>query len=256
MNIVAIYGLNKDKEGLAATLAALLGVTVYEALARLRTPGNGPLTVAVFAETGQAAALAERLQSGGFNSSVLAAGEIETEGRAPVVRKFSFGESEIGGTTEKGGSLIIPLQSIELILRGTAIVSDVRTETMKNRSVSPGRAVLSGGMMITKTVTSVRQVATEERHGFVNLYDGDSLQAILRENILVYDSLGPELRHSRAANFTFLIAELRRRCPAAMYDERLLSRSGQVGLLGPSLNPEEYITAATALLGKVLRNRT
>jgi hypothetical protein len=107
-------------------------------------------------------------------------------------------------------------------------------------------------MMITKTTKNVREVITEERQGFANLYAGDSSILIFRENGLVYDSLGSALKPSRALNFTYLISELCRRCPDALYDERLLSRAGQVALLGPSLNPEEHLIVATALLRKVL----
>ena len=67
--------------------------------------------------------------------------------------------------------------------------------------------------------------------------------------------LGSALRPSRAANFTYLVAELRMQCPHTLYDERLLSRAGQAALLSPSLNPEEYLVVATALLAKVLRGK-
>jgi len=252
MHIVAIHSLNEDKESLAKDLAAVLGATVYEALARLRVPGSGPMTVAVLAEEGRAAGLLERLQAAGFKASVLTAAEIEMEGRASNVRRFSLGERDLAVTADNGESTSIPFQGIELILRGTAIIRDITTETVTSRSVSPGRAVLSGGMMITKTIKNVREVLTEERQGFVNLYATGDPALVFRENTLVYDSLGPELRPSRMLNFSYLIAELRKRCPAALYDERLLTRAGQVGLLGPSLNPEEHLVAATALLRKVL----
>jgi hypothetical protein len=255
MNVVAIYTLKKDKETLSSTLAAVLGVTVYEALARLRAPGNGPLIVAFFAEQERAIQLVERLQSEGFKASLLTAGEIETEGRALIVRRFSLGECELDVTTEKGDSHRLPFKNIDLILRGTGIVRDVMTETVKNRSVSIGRAVLSGGMMITKTTKNVREITTEERQAFVNIYARDSSTFVFRENTLVYDSLGPALQSTRAANFIYLVAELRRHCPDALYDERLLSRAGQVALLGPSLSPEEHLTIATALLSKVMRTK-
>lgn len=252
MHIVAIHSLNGDREILARVLAAAMGATVYEALARLRVPGSGPLALAVFAEEGRAAELAEKLRTAGFNTAVLTAGEIEIEGRASIVRRFSLGEHDFGVTMDSGESTSIPFQNIDLILRGTTIIRDVATETVKSRSVSPGRAVLSGGMMITKTNTNVREVVTEERQGFVILYASDGSTLVLRENTLVYDSLGSALRPSRMLNFAYLIAELRRRCPDALYDERLLTRAGQVALLGPSLNPEEHLVAATALLRKVL----
>ena len=255
MNVIAIHSLKNDKESLSSALAAVLGLTNYSALSRLRAPGHGPLIVAVFADKERAVQLVERLQAAGFKASALTEGEIEIEDHECIVRRFSLGERELGIVTEKGESLGILFQNIDLILRGTAIDSNVTTETTKNRSVSPGRAVLSGGMMLTKTTRSVREVITEERQGFVNLYAGDSSPLVFRENRLVYDSLGPALRPSRAANFSYLVAELRRRCHAALYDERLLSRAGQAALLGPSLNPEEHIVVATALLAKVLRDK-
>jgi hypothetical protein len=256
MHIVAIHSLNTDKENLAKVLAAAMGATVYEALARLRVPGSGPVTVAVFAEEGRAVELAEKLQTAGFKASVLTADEIEREGRAFIVRRFSLGECALDVTADNGESSSIPFQEIGLIVRGTAIIRDVTTETEKKRSLSPGRAVLSGGMMITKTTRDVREVTTEERQGFVNLYTRDGSTLVFRENTLVYDSLGSALRPSRVLNFSYLIAELRRRCPDARYDERLLTRAGQVALLGPSLNPEEHLPVATALLRKVLGSRS
>ena len=72
------------------------------------------------------------------------------------MRRFSLGGHELGVLTEKGGSLSIFFQNFDLILRGTAIASNVTSETIINRSVSPGRAVLSGGMMLTRTARSVR----------------------------------------------------------------------------------------------------
>lgn len=255
MHVVAIHSLDKDKETLAGALSATLEVTIFEALQRLRAPGDGPLIVAVFAERNPAVQLVVRLQSAGFNSSILTAEEIEAEGGARIVRRFSLGELELAGATEKGDSFSIPFHDIDLILRGTSISSDSATETIKNRSVSLGRAVLSGGVMITKTTKSVHEVTVEERQGFVNLYSVAGSTLVFRENAIVYDSLGPALRPSRAANFICLIAELRRRCPGALYDERLLNKAGQVALLGPSLNPERYLVVATALLAKVFRGK-
>ena len=252
MHIVAIHGLNEDKESLAKVLAAAIGATIYEAVVRLRAPGSGPITVAVFAGKERAIRLLEKLQTTGFEASVLTADDIEKEDRAFIVRRFSLGERDLGATAEKGDSISIPFQEIDIILRGTAIIRDVTTDTVKNRSVSPGRAVLSGGLMATKTTKNVREVITEERQGFANLYARDGSTLAFRENTLVYESLGSALRPSHALNFTYLISELRRRCPDAQYDERLLSRAGQVALLGPSLNPEEHLVVATALLRKVL----
>jgi hypothetical protein len=255
MHVVAIYNINTDKETLAGSLAAVLNATPYEALTRLRCPGNGPLTVAVFAEREKAEQLLQKLHSAGFESVVLTDQEIASEDRASVVRRFALRKSTLSVETVEGDKLDIPFANIDLILRGITISRDTTSETVKNRSVSLGRAVLTGGMMITKTTKTKQDVTTEARERFINLYAADAPVIVFRENSLDYNSLGPARKLSRSENFTHVLAELRRRCPNALYDERLMNRAAQAALLGPLLNPEKHLTAATALLAKVLRKK-
>jgi hypothetical protein len=247
--------MNEDKESLAGSLAAVLKVTLYEALTRLRCPGNGPLTVAVFAERERAERLSEQLHSAGFKSVVLTAEEIAGEACAWIVRSFGLGERELHIETEKDNNLDISFQDVDLILCGISISRDTTTETVKHRSINLGRAVLSGGMMITKSTKTTRDVTTEARERFINLYAGDTPIIVSRENALDYNSLGSARKPSRSENFAHLVAELRRRCPGARYDERLMNRAAQAALLGPLLNPEKHLVAATALLAKVLRSK-
>jgi|WetSurSiteA1Bulk_404760.scaffolds.fasta_scaffold00943_6 hypothetical protein len=253
MNVVAIHSMNKDKETLANSLAAVLKVTLYEALTRLRAPGNGPLTVAVFAEKERAEQLVQQLRSAGFKAVVLTADELDTAACAFIVRRFSLGERELHAETEKGDNLEISFQDIDPILCGIRISRGTTTETIKDRSINLGRAVLSGGMMITKTTKTTRDVTTEERERFVNLYAGNATAIAFRENALDYNSLGSARKPSRSENFTYLVAEVSRCCPGAQYDKRLMNRASQAALLGPLLNPEEHLVVATALLAKVLR---
>jgi NACalpha-BTF3-like transcription factor len=255
MHVVAIHGLNKDKETLAGALAIAMKVTVYEALTRLRAPGNGPLIVAVLADRERAERLVQQLHSAGFKAMGLTAGEIDTAAFAWIVRRFSLGERELHVQMEKGDTFDISLQDINLILCGISISSSTATKTVKERSVDLGRAVLSGGMMITKTTKTTQDVTTEIRERFINLYAGDAPAIVFRENALDYTSLGPARKPSRSENFTYLVAELRRYCPGVQFDERLMNRAAQASLLGPLLNPEEHLFVATALLAKVLREK-
>ena len=252
MHVVAIYSLGQDRETHAAALASALGITMYETLSRLRSPGNGPFTIGVFADQERATQIGEKLRSAGFSAAVLTEAEIIAERNPLIARKFDLSENELAVGIETGESLSVSFQNIRLILRGTGIVRGTATETVKNRSLSLGRAVMSSGLMITKTTKTVQEVATEEREAFFNLYEGDNPVIVFRENALIYDSLGPALQPSRALNFAYLLAELRRRCANAHYDERLLTRPAQVALLGPTLSPEEHLSAATALLAKTL----
>jgi hypothetical protein len=255
MHLVAIHSLNKDKEAMAGSLAAVLKVTLYEALTRLRSPGNGPLTVAVFAGKERAEQLSEQLNSAGFKSVVLTAGEIAGEGPPWIVRSFGLGEGELHIETVDDKGLDIPFRDVGLILCGISISRDTTTETVKQRSINLGRAVLTGGMILTKTTKTTRDVTTEARERFINLYAPDAPLIVFRENSLDYNPLGSARKLSRSENFAHVVAELRRRCPNALYDDRLLNRAAQAALLGPLLNPEKHLTVATALLAKVLRKR-
>ena len=254
MHVVALCNVKDDKQNLANGLAAVLKVTVFEALSRLRAPGSGPFVVGIFAEQEQAGVLAGKLESGGFGAVVLSAGEIEREAGQWSIRRFTLNEQDLSVESADGRSRTLAYQDIDLILRGTGISSSTSIETTKQRKFDLGAAVLSSGLKMTKMTKTRREVTTEEREGFFMLYSGDGPVLAFRENSLVYDALGSARGLSRAANFTQLTAEMRRRCPAARYDDRLLNRAGLAALLGPSLSPEGHLVVATALLAKVLRN--
>ncbi len=256
MHIVAISDLTDDKQDRAEALAAALRVTAFEALSRLRAPGAGPFIVGVFAEQEQARGLAGQLASGGFNSVVLKEDEIAAEAGQWSVRRFVFKEQDLYVESAYGESRTLGYQEIDLMLRGIGISSSTAIETTKQRKLDLGAAVLSGGLKMTKTTKTTREVTTEERQGFVNLYAGDGPVFAFRETSLIYDTLGPARGLSRSANFVQLVAEMRRRCPAARYDDRLLNKAGAAALLGPTLSPEAHLVVATALLAKALRRRS
>jgi hypothetical protein len=253
MNVVAIHSLMEDKQSLGGKLAAALGVTVFEALSRLRIPGNGPLVVAVFADPEPAERLVEKLRAGGFHATLLTADEISTEAGLSPVRRFRLASETLHVESLHGGSIDISYRGIQLILRGTRVVRSTSTETVKNRSFNLGRAVLSSGLMLTKTTKTVRETTNEVREGFFALYAADGTAVTFNERGLVYDSLGPARQPASAANFVYLVGELRRRCKDAFCDERLLTRAAQAALLGPRLSPETHLSVATCLLAKVLR---
>ena len=253
MHIAAIYNLPQNKEVLAAALAAALGATVYEVFSRLRSPGNGPFVVGVFATIEAAEELVKKLRLGGFEAALLKEDEIETEAVGFAVRKFRFGGNALIVESRKEESLAIDYSSMDLIIRGTSIAQATSTETVKVKKFDPGMALLTSGLKMTKTTEKTIESTVQTREGFFYLYAGDERTVIFREGGLGYDSLGAVMQPTRQANFSYVIEELRRRSPEAIYDDRLLSRAGQVQLLGPSLSPEKYMNIATSLIAKVLR---
>ncbi len=252
MLVLAIYNLKGNEALLARELAAVLQRTVYEASSRVRAPGGGPSVIARFAEPGAARDVAARLRTRGFDTLLLGEEEIEDDERRFVVRGFGLGAEELS-VESNGARLAMGYQDVELLLRGIRIVQHESAAPPPKRKLSPVRAVLSGGLILTKSVRQPRRPPVEEREGFLQLYARGMPPLAWREGRLLYRSLGKALLPARHANFAQVVAELRRRCPGAAYDERLASRAGQAQLLGPTLSAAEHLDVAISVLAAALR---
>jgi hypothetical protein len=251
MQVVGIYGLTEQRKNRSADLARVLGATAYEAASRLRVPGSGPIVIAVVADPQNASDLAAKLNAADFPAFVLTAAEIEAGAGQLPVRKFSLtGQGLI--VESAGGGIEVPYGDVRLILRGTSIATTTSIETSKERKFSLERALLSGGVMLTRNTKTVREKTAEEREVFFTLYAKARPSLLFCEKALSYDSFGPARKPSSSANMAFLISELRNRCPSAGYDDRLLTRASQAALLGPTLRPEGHLAVAVALLANIL----
>jgi hypothetical protein len=254
MYIVAIDNLGEDREDIARALSGALETNVYDALIRVSVPWKGPLIVAAYSEKNTAGEKAEKLVAAGFRTLVLGQDEVETDKMRTIVRKFLLGDSELEIESRTGESVSTEYAHIDIIVRGTRIAQSTETETVKARKFDAGRAVLSGGLMPMKSVKFTEQSTTELREGFIHLYSGNRYPLVFLESALLFDSLGPALQPTRTANFAFVLAELRRRCPSAVYDERLVNKAGQSQLLGPMFYPEKHLDIAVSLLLRSLRS--
>jgi hypothetical protein len=250
--VLAIYNLKGNEALLARELASVLERTVYEMSSRVRAPGGGPSVIACFADPPAAHHAAAVLRARGYDLLLLCDGEIETDERRFVVKSFELG-AEAMTVESRGAKLEVRYQDLDLLLRGIKIVAHQRAAPRATRRLSLTRAALSGGLLLTKRVQAPRQPATEEREGFLHLYGRGLPTLAWREGELRYRSLGTPLLLSRPANFAQVIAELRRRCPQAAYDERLASRAGQAQLLGPTLAAGDHLDVAISVLAAALR---
>ncbi len=250
MYIVAINDLTGDKEGRAPELAAALGVTNYEAANRLRAPGIGPFVVFVSAEADRAALLAQDLAKRGFSVLTLSPEEIDVEAKQRGVRRFALDEQALRLDTVWGENHTIPYADVRLLLRGMGISSSTTMETRTERKFDIATAIASNGLKTTKTVKVKQAVTQEKREGFFNLYAAGGSVFSFFETAVVAEGLGAARALSRSANFLQLLAELRKRCPDARFDDRLLNKAGAAALLGPRLDPGQHIVVATALLAK------
>jgi hypothetical protein len=253
MNIVAVYHWGKAVDELSKALAAALGKTVYEARSRLLVPGEGPSVVAVFPDQEKAEESASKLRGNGFEAVVLRHEEVESDNTRFLARHFEFTVQSLHAEGRQKQTIVLPYGEIKLILYGSAVTVRTEKELVKGRKFSASKAIMTQGLVLTKATKNKVETEEQSRDRFIYLYAPNQPTVVLRENGLLYDSLGKALQSSRAANFNQVVSELRRLCPGAVFDDRLLTRGVQGQILGPLLTPEEHLDIATALLAKVLR---
>jgi hypothetical protein len=251
MHVVAICNWKGESAELVQTLASILGITVYEA--RPRMFGGGPAVVASFADPQLAMDLAGKLNQSGIPALIFDATTVRSSAGYFIVRRFEFKKWALHIETSNGQRAEVPYDEIDLLLPGTSIVGISETRTVTERKLSIGKTILSGGIPMTKKVEYQEAVTSEERTKVLYLYAGKRSPVIFSQNGMTFDGLGDAMKLSRELNFTHIIDELRRLCPGAVYDDRLLNQVGQTRLLGPGLNPETNLNLAVEILALGLR---
>jgi hypothetical protein len=251
MHVVALQFEKNAGDSLAVRLAAVLGRTLLEARGRVSDPEGGPAVLATFPEAAAAEAYADELRSRGFAMLVLPPEQVETEKERFLTRSFAVGPEALTAQSRQG-SAEVAWRDVRLLLRGVVRVEHKRTQTVQRRELSLGRAVITGGLMVTKPVKSSKTEVLIENEGFLHLYPAAGPPLVFRQSELNYAGLGPGLQPSVAANFSRLVTVLREACPQARFDERLASPPGQARLLGPSLPPSSHLDVAISLLSRSL----
>jgi hypothetical protein len=252
MWVLAVRALEGPDAARIEALSSAIGITAYEA--RPRAFGLVPHVVATFGQRPAADRAAEILEDAGMQPLLLGEDEMESDAGRVVARSFVLGPSDVRIVLRDGRTFDCAGADIALLLRGTRIRQDQRTEVTTERKLSVGKAVLTGGILLTKNKKKETTVSTEVREGFVYLYGVGLPDIVISETAVLYDGLGPAMAPTRAANFARLVTELRARAVGALYDERMLTRAGQAQVLGGVLAPEPFFDVATTVLSLSLRN--
>lgn len=171
-------------------------------------------------------------------------------------------ERIIGRRVETGGDLLqvwdaaqtcheCPRDRIRLLQRGVRISSERRDVTTTQRRLDLGRAVISGGLMLTKKTTQVSTHITETREPFLLVQRADGADDLmLYERRMDYRFLGDDMQPSSHANFDRLVARLRICFPAVPFDDRV-GRPGFVSALpATTVDPTDlglYLVALATL---------
>jgi len=205
------------------------------ALADLNRRLAGSLPRVLLAAVGDApgGALAATLRGMGFGVLTCDVAAVPTDEDRVVARRVELAPDTLIVTDATGQSHRCPGRTIHLLQRGVRVTRTEEKVTSSERRLSLGRAVLTGGMMITKKVDKVAVAKVENAEPFLLLGRGDAASdIILYERRIDYRLMGAEMQPSSRANLERLWVWLSRLAPGVVDDR--VSRPGFVTGLPPT----------------------
>jgi len=230
MYIVAIAELGTPVEAEAEALARDLGSTAYEQ--RLNLVAGLPAVVLATPDPARARDLLRRLRARGHGAVGFDAAAVVSSGDMVLLRRGRLEPGGLGVEDAASHGLPgapaaigerLPFDDILVLIRAT---HRRRTETkvdVKERKLGIGRAVATGGLLLTKTVHREETRVTDERDQVLYVFRRSGERPwLVRERAAGYGWLGDRLAPSSLQNFVATVALLRERAPGAAYDERLM----------------------------------
>jgi len=218
MKYVALVRAPGAPEEAARAFALASGLTLAEARMRLAPE---PPAVLARVEADKAEALVGALRKVGAPSVALDA-SCPTDRDRLLVHRFSLTAVEVTFTSRPGDSFRFAWPEVMAILRGLRASRTEVERTEKSRSFSVGRAVMTGGLLLSRTSTKTVRSSSEETEQVLLVYLRDGRAASLAENELEFSSLGKGMQPSSTGNMGEVARRLRENAKTAFYDERLL----------------------------------
>jgi hypothetical protein len=218
--IVAVTRWGPGLDAQLPELAKDLGLFPYDL--RIRINGPLPVIVARMPEREAASALMAKLRSWGHGAVGCEDNKVVAAEAMLQVREFRFEGSRLAVTVGGGESVEIESGEVLMLIHAMAVLQQHQTHESTKQQFSAARAVLSGGIVMTRTVSSTshqNETGFEER---IYLFRRSSTDPILfAQHQLHYGGLGEAMSRSSHDNFAALTVRLRAFAPEARYDDRL-----------------------------------
>jgi hypothetical protein len=257
--VVAICEPGTTLELEAQALARELGGTAYEH--RLHLVGGLPAIVLTTADRELAEKTLAGLRGRGHGAVACEASAVVPSESMIDMRRFRFEADSVladGPTPQK-----LPKADILALLRATHRTDVETREEIKTKQLSVGRALVTGGLMLSKTVKREESSSSSQAQQVLYVFRASAETPwLLRERGTHFGALGSELAPSSMQNFMTTIRRLRALAPAAVYDERLLQvrrapgppiKSGSFGTVRVSSSSSSSLDLAAHLLALWIR---
>ncbi len=235
-----------------ARAAAITGLSVADVQRRLA--GILPRVLMLDADSGRLASIRAQLAPLGFVLVIVDVAQVPSDDQRIVARTLGLGAGELVVIEGVGAQkrYVIPAAAIDLLQRGARISSETKTTKSTERKVALGRAVMTGGLVLTKKVEKTETQKLESREPFVLVgrCDGGP-DVILYEKRLDYRFLGKDMQPTANGNLALTLTKIRALAPAAPFDDRAIRPGFVVGLPPVSAEPVDLavhlVRAARAL---------
>jgi hypothetical protein len=226
-------------EAEASALGPSLGLGLYEA--RLALAAVPPTVLLSTEDAGRARDLALLLRGRGHGAVVCDAAAVASSERMVTPREIRFEADRLvvdgGGVTDHA----VDWREVLLLAEATHAREEESTEEHTVKKLDLGRAVLTGGIVRSRTTTATSRHASEERERVLYVVlAGGGRHVLLRENRLRYGGLGDRMGRTVGESFTALRAMLRERATGARFDDRLVRArraASRVQITGTSRAP-------------------
>ncbi len=215
MFLVALAELNGTVEDEAPHLAKDLGVAVYEA--RLMLSGERPKVLLRTLDQARALTLLGQLRARRHGALACDANAIASIDAMVQVEQFQLSDTSM---ILPGGKELVFTDTLA-ILRAVRGEHTTHTHTTTERNFAVGRAIASGGLLLSKKTTRTDTKTREEREQVLFLFRKAGTAWVVRESCTLFPGMAERMAPSVAENFVRLIAELRARAPDATFDDRL-----------------------------------
>ncbi len=223
--VVARIPAGNDASKRAAQLTGLAPADIARRLA-----GNLP-RVLLNTEPTQASTLASGLEQLGFSAFACDAKAAPGDDERIIARALQLDAGGFIAIDGKGTQHACPAQAIVVFQRGVRVTRQTETVKSSERRFDAGRAILSGGLMLTKKVEKTTIKTNQAQEPFVLVQRGDGApDVMLYERQIDYRFLGLQMQPSSLANLGVLTTRLRTLAPHAPFDDRV-ARPGFVSSL-------------------------
>ena len=230
---VAVGRLNADPEAVARA-ARLAGLALPDARRALQ----GPLPRVFARAAAHGPALVEGLAAEGFLAWCGDPSNIPSDADRVVVRRIAWEPGGLRAFDGRGDVHDCPAPAVRLLQRGIRTRTGTEIERTKETRFDLGKAVLSGGLLLTKTVEKVKETLTHAKEPFLLVQRGDGHpDLMLYEHRLDYQCLGPDMGPSSLTNLGLLARRLQALCPQAPLDDRVGRPGFVTGLPSLGVDP-------------------